>query len=65
MVKLLRIIKRILIDGESIKENMLGLKTGTTKKEKKKMNELFNRVDQMMTSLVGRENHNHNAQVIR
>jgi hypothetical protein len=65
MVRLLRIIKHILIDGESIKENMLGLKTGTTKKEKKKMNELFNRVDQMMTSLVGKENHNHNAQVIR
>jgi hypothetical protein len=65
MVKLLRIIKRILIDGMSIKESIPGLKTGTTKKEKKKMNELFNRVDQMMTSLVGKENHNHNAQVIR
>ena len=44
---------------------MLESKTATTKKEKKKMNELFNRVDQLMNSLVGKENHNHNAQVIR
>lgn len=44
---------------------MLGFQKDTTKKERKKMNELFNRVDQMMTSLAGKENHNHNAVVIR
>jgi hypothetical protein len=37
----------------------------TKKEKKKKMNDLFNRVDAMMSSLVGKENHNHNAQVIR
>lgn len=29
------------------------------------MNELFNRVDALMASLVGRENQSHNAQIIR
>jgi hypothetical protein len=37
----------------------------TIKKEEKKMNDLFNRVDALMSTLVGRENYNHNAQVIR
>lgn len=37
----------------------------TMKKEKKKMNDLFNRVDALMVTLVGKENHNHNALVIR
>ncbi len=37
----------------------------TIKKEDKKMNDLFNRVDALMSTLVGRENYNHNAQVIR
>ena len=46
---------------------MLELTTiDTTKKKKRKMDkDLFNRVDQMMLSLVGKENHNHNAQIIR
>ena len=45
---------------------MLALSTMiTTKKEDKKMNDLFNRVDSLMVTLVGRENYNHNAQVIR
>lgn len=45
---------------------MLALSTMITiKKEDKKMNDLFNRVDAMMSSLVGKENHNHNASVIR
>ena len=29
------------------------------------MNDLFNRVDALMSSLAGKENHNHNASVIR
>ena len=37
----------------------------TKKEKKKKMNDLFNRVDALMSTLVGRENYNHNAQVIR
>ena len=45
---------------------MLAISTMITiKKEDKKMNDLFNRVDALMSGLVGRENYNHNAQVIR
>ena len=45
---------------------MLALSTMiTTKKEVKKMNDLFNRVDALMSSLAGKENQNHNASVIR
>lgn len=46
---------------------MLELITTTIikKKERKKMNDLFKRVDELMLSLQGKENHNHNALVIR
>jgi hypothetical protein len=66
MERLLLIIKRILTNGMSIKKSMRELSTMITiKKEDKKMNDLFNRVDALMSTLVGRENYNHNAQVIR
>jgi hypothetical protein len=66
MERLLLIIKLILRLGTIISASMRELSTMITiKKEDKKMNDLFNRVDALMSTLVGRENYNHNAQVIR
>lgn len=45
---------------------MLALSTMLTmKKEQRKMDDLFKRVDTLMSQLVGKENQNHNASVIR